>query len=99
MLCGMVLSHPIMPRSSALLRRPAAESARIIGRKYLSKLLDRHDGDVSLALASFNAGPRNVARYRGIPPFKETRGYVKKITGLLADNTTGSTDPGRGAAD
>jgi hypothetical protein len=40
-----------------------------------------------------------VARYRGIPPFKETRGYVKKITGLLADNTTGSSDPGRGAAD
>jgi hypothetical protein len=69
------------------------------GTKYLSKLLDRHDGDVSLALASFNAGPRNVARYRGIPPFKETRGYVKKITGLLADNTTGSRDPGRGAAD
>ena len=69
------------------------------GTKYLSKLLDRNDGDVSLALASFNAGPRNVARYRGIPPFKETRGYVKKITGLLADNTTGSSDSGRGAAD
>jgi hypothetical protein len=69
------------------------------GTKYLSKLLDRHDGDVSLALASFNAGPRNVTRYGGIPPFRETRGYVKKITGLLADNTTSSTDHGRGAAD
>lgn len=69
------------------------------GTQYLSKLLDRHDGNVSLALASFNAGPRNVRKYKGIPPFKETRGYVKKITGLLADNTTSSTDEGRGAAD
>jgi hypothetical protein len=82
------ISDPFDPRENVL-----------GGTRYLSKLLDRHDGDVSLALASFNAGPRNVRKYKGIPPFKETRGYVKKITGLLADNTTSSTDQGRGAAD
>jgi hypothetical protein len=82
------ISNPFDPRENVL-----------GGTKYLSKLLDRHDGDVSLALASFNAGPRNVQKYKGIPPFKETRGYVKKITGLLADNTASTSDQGRGAAD
>lgn len=57
------------------------------GAKYLSQLLDRFGGNVALTLAGYNAGPTRVARYRGIPPYGETRGYVTRIRSMLAEST------------
>lgn len=53
------------------------------GAKYIASLLKKYDGNVSYALAAYNAGSGNVDKYGGIPPFEETQNYVTKILGYL----------------
>ena len=50
------------------------------GVKYLAQLLDTFQGNVKLAAAAYNAGPSAVKKYQGIPPFEETKAYVKRVS-------------------
>lgn len=55
------------------------------GARLISKLLGQYNGDVTLALAAYNAGSGNVAKYGGVPPFEETQNYVVKVQGYYEE--------------
>lgn len=55
------------------------------GTRYLKDLLDQYHGDTALALAAYNAGPKRVEQYHGVPPYSETRAYLKRVSKKYAD--------------
>ncbi|MFL6257665.1 MAG: lytic transglycosylase domain-containing protein [Pyrinomonadaceae bacterium] len=78
---GLMQLMPAAAKRFGCEDRNDIESNVVAGTKYLRVLLKRFDGNVTLALAAYNAGEGNVDKYEGVPPFGETQNYVRIITG------------------
>ncbi len=59
------------------------------GIQYFSRMLERFDSDITRALAAYNAGPEAVEHYGGVPPFEETRNYVRRVMERWHENREG----------
>jgi len=75
----------VMPKTAEAqgIRQPYHVTENLMGAcDYLRTLINRYRGNLKWALAAYNAGPGNVDKYGGIPPFKETQLYVKKVLNI-----------------
>lgn len=95
---GVMQLMPATARSLGVDDPFDARSNIMGGAKYISQQLKKYNGNIDLALAAYNAGSGNVAKYGGVPPFKETRNYIQRIKGYMnSDLTTGKTVEGKTA--
>ena len=82
--CGLMQLMPGTARRFGLVDCFDARQNVLAGTRYLKLLLTRYGGSVPLSIAAYNAGEGAVSRHGGIPPYPQTRAYVRKVEALLA---------------
>jgi soluble lytic murein transglycosylase-like protein len=86
---GLMQLMPAVARAFGVLDPFDPRQNIMAGAEYLRQLLDRYHGDLSLVLASYNAGATAVEAYGGVPPFAETQSYVQRVTTLVGHTRGG----------
>ncbi|MBN2346819.1 MAG: lytic transglycosylase domain-containing protein [Candidatus Aminicenantes bacterium] len=78
-------------RQYGVINRYNAQENLEAGVKHLKYLHEKYRGDIALILAAYNAGEEAVKKYNGIPPFRETRNYIRRVMALLGMGTPSSS--------
>jgi soluble lytic murein transglycosylase-like protein len=81
--CGLMQLMPATVRRFGVADCFDARENVAAGTRYLKVLLTRYDGSIALSAAAYNAGEGAVARHRGVPPYPQTRAYVRRVKALL----------------
>jgi soluble lytic murein transglycosylase-like protein len=82
---GLMQIMPATGRELGLVNPFDPRENILAGTRYLSRMLKRFGGDITLALAAYNAGPGAVRKHGGIPPYRETMRFVSKVLALAGD--------------
>jgi soluble lytic murein transglycosylase-like protein len=87
---GAIGEMQLMPDTARTLRVDPTDSRQNYegGAEYLRMLMNRYNGDLVRTLAAYNAGPRAVDRYGGVPPYKDTQAYVATILARLSQSVS-----------